>query len=39
MTRKLEAARMTVVMLLHTAAALLVYVVASGYVHMKCDTS
>jgi hypothetical protein len=38
-TRKLEAARMTVVMLQHTAAMLLVYLVARGYVHMKCDTS
>jgi hypothetical protein len=30
---------MTVVMLQHAAAVLLVYLVARGYVHMKRDTS
>jgi hypothetical protein len=38
-TRKLEAALITVVMLQHAPEMLLVYLVARGYVHMKCDTS
>jgi hypothetical protein len=37
-TRKLEAALITVVMLQHAPEVLLVYLVARGYVHMKCDT-